>query len=139
MTPRRLLVVLSTAQLVAGLLGQVVALRRRVPYDLPFVSGTPEHVGRDSLWMGTAYSAPAPMLAAQAAAIRQLTHGPDDGARRALGALGALMVPGYLMERAGRRRLRPGGFDPVETPVALAGLVLAAAMAVLGHQERSGA
>jgi hypothetical protein len=139
MTPRRLLVVLSTAQLAAGLLGQVVALRRRTPYDVPFASGKPEHVGRDSLWMGTAYSAPAPMLAAQAAAIRQLSRGPDDGARRALGALGALMVPGYLMERAGRRRLRPGGFDPVETPLAAAGLVLAAAMAVLGHQEPSGA
>jgi len=139
MTPRRLLVVLSAAQLAVGLLGQVVALRRRTPYDLPFVSGRPEHVGRDSLWMGTAYSAPAPMLAAQAAAIRSLAQGPDDGARRALGALGALMVPGYLMERSDRRRLRPSGWDAVETPIAVAGLGLAAAMAVLGHQERSGA
>jgi hypothetical protein len=136
MTPRRLLVVLSTAQLAAGLLGQVVP---RTPYDLPFASGKPAQVGRDSLWRGTAYSAPAPVLAAQAAAIRQLARGPDDGARRALGAIGALMVPGYLLERAGRRRLRPGGFDPVETPVAAVGLVLAAAMAVLGHQEPSGA
>jgi hypothetical protein len=48
------------------------------------------------------------------------------------------MVPGYLMERYDREHLRPGGLDPVETPIALSGLGLAAAMAVLGHQERSG-
>src|SRR3954451_20359135 len=139
MTPRRALVLLSTAQLAAGLAGQLLALRRRTPFDLPFATGQPEHVGRDSLWMGTAYSAPAPMLAAQAAAIRSLARGPGGGARRALGARGALMVPGYLMERSDRRRLRPSGWDAVETPIAVAGLGLAAAMAVLGHQERSGA
>ena len=44
--------------------------------------------------------------------------------------LGALMVPGYLVERYDRAHLRH--WDPVETPVAAAGLGLAAAMAVLG-------
>jgi hypothetical protein len=45
------------------------------------------------------------------------------------------MVPGYLMERYGREHLRPGGWDPVETPVVVAGLGLAGAMGVLGHRE----
>jgi hypothetical protein len=48
------------------------------------------------------------------------------------------MVPGYLMERYDRQHLRPGGWDPVETPVVVAGLSLAAAMAVLGHRSASG-
>jgi hypothetical protein len=139
MTPRRLLVSVSAAQLAAGLLGAVVAVRRKVLFDFFLMRGRPERVGRDALWLGTAYSAPNPMLAAQAWAIVRLTRGPSDGARRALGGLGAAMVVGYPIERAVRRRLRPGGFDPVETPVALAGLGLAAAMAVLGHQARSGA
>ena len=139
MTPRRLLVSVSAAQLAVGLGGLAVALRRRVPYDVPFLHGRPEHVARDSLTMGTAYSAPVSMLTAQAAAIARLAAGPSDGARRALGGLGATMVLGYLMERSDRRRLIPSGWDPVETPIAVAGLGLAAAMAVLGHQEGSGA
>ena len=138
MTPRRLLVSLSAAQLAVGLLGQVVALRRRVPYDLPVLHGSREHVGRDSLWMGTAYSAPVPMLAAQGWAVRQLARGTDDGARRMLGALGATMLLGYLLERSDRERLRPGGLDPVETPIAAAGLALSGAMAVLGHRSAAG-
>jgi hypothetical protein len=139
MTPRRLLVTLSAAQLATGLAGLAVAVRRRVPYDIPLLHGRPDRVGHDALTMGTAYSAPAPMLVAQAAAILRLAAGPSDGARRALGGLGAAMVAGYLLERADRRRLRPGGFDAVETPVAVAGLGLAAAMAALGHQAGSGA
>jgi hypothetical protein len=79
------------------------------------------------------------MLAAQAWAIARLARGPSDGARRTLGALGVTMLVGYPIEREVRRRLRPGGFDAVETPIAFAGTALAAAMAVLGHQERSGA
>jgi hypothetical protein len=135
MTPRRLLVLLSTAQLAAGIAGLVVAVRRRRPYDLPLLRGSDRHVGRDSLWMGTAYSAPLPMLLAQAWATANLRRGPDDGARRMLGMLGALMVPGYLLERSGREHLT--SVDPVETPVVLAGTALAAAMAVLGHRESS--
>jgi hypothetical protein len=139
MTPRRLLVVLSTAQLVVGLVGAVVAARRTVVYDFFLMRGRPERVARDTLWLGSAYSAPTPMLVAQAWAIARLAAGPSDGARRTLGALGATMVVGYPIEREVRRRLHPGGFDAVETPIAVAGPVLAGAMAVLGHQERSGA
>jgi hypothetical protein len=145
MTRRFLLVRISAAQLAAGLVGLAVAVRRRRNWDLrqpwaawSFLHGTPEHVGRDSLLMGTAYSAPAYMLAVQLWAIRALTHGPDDGVRRLLGVDGAVMTLGYLAEKHVRAHLRPSGFDPLETPVVLSGVGLAAAMAVLGHQAASG-
>jgi hypothetical protein len=138
MTRRRLLVRVSAAQLAAGLAGVAVGIARRRNYDLGFLRGRPEHVARDAVLLGTAYSAPLPMLAAQLWAIRRLGRGPDDGARRILGMLGALMVPGYLLERHGRVHLRPNGWDPVETPIVLVGVGLAAAMAVLGHRAESG-
>ena len=145
MTRRRLLVVISSAQLIAGVSGWTVAVRRRRNWDVRqpwapwgFLHGAPEHVGRDALWSGTAYSAPAFMLAAQLEAIRRLAAGPDDGARRLLGMSGALMTPGYLGEKFVRAHLRPGGWDPVETPLAVVSIALAAAMAVLGHQAASG-
>jgi aerobic carbon-monoxide dehydrogenase large subunit len=40
----------------------------------------------------------------------------------------------YLIERLGRRRLRPGGWEPLETSLVVAGTGLAAAMAVLGRR-----
>jgi hypothetical protein len=137
MTTRSTLVAVSRAQLVAQLAGLAVALRRRRNYDVGFMRGSPEHVGRDSWWFGTAYSAPAYMIGAQAWAVTRLRRGPDDGARRLLGMLGVVMVPGYLMERHDREHLRRGGLDPVETPVVLAGLGLAAAMGVLGHRSQA--
>src|SRR5215207_10691034 len=73
MSPRRLLVAVSAVQFAANLTGQVVALRRRRHFDVPFMTGSPEHVGRDSWWFGTAYSAPSYMLAGQAYAIARLT------------------------------------------------------------------
>jgi hypothetical protein len=138
MKPREVLVAISSAQLAAGLAGLSVAVRRRRNYDLGFLRGRPEHVARDSLLMGTAYSAPAYMLAVQVWAIRRLAAGPDDGVRRLLGVDGAVMTAGYLAEKYVRAHLRPGGFDTVETPVVAAGVGLAAAMAVLGHQDASG-
>jgi hypothetical protein len=138
MTTRSALVAISRVQLAAQVAGLTVALRRRRHYDVGFMSGSPAHVGRDALWFGTAYSAPSYMLAAQAWATVRLSRAPDDGARRLLGMLGVLMVPGYLMERYGREHLRPAGFDPVETPVVVASIGLAAAMGALGHRESAG-
>jgi hypothetical protein len=145
MTPRRLLVAISTGQLIAGATGWAVAVRRRRNWDLRrpwapwgFLHGAQEHVGRDSLWSGTAYSAPAFMLAVQLWAIRRLAAGPDDGARRLLGVSGAVMTPGYLGEKDVRAHLRPGGWDPVETPLVVASISLAAGMAVLGSRAASG-
>ncbi len=116
----------------------MLGVRRRHPYDTPLMSGRPEHVVRDSWLSGTALSAPVVMLAAQAWAVRSLHRRPDDGARRALGALGVMMTGGYLVERLCRTRLTPSGFDPVETPIVVAGLAGAAAMGVLGHRAQAG-
>ena len=135
MTHRRVLAVVSAAQLGAGLAGLVVALVRRRAYDLPLLHGSPEHVARDSVLMGTAYSAPVPMLVAQVGSTVRLVRVGDRRAVRDLTTLGALMVPGYLAERYGRAVLRR--WDPVETPVVLAGTGLAAAMVVLGVRDLS--
>lgn len=145
MEPRTRLVAISTAQLIAGVTGCVLAVRRRRNWDLrqpwapwSFLHGTPEHVARDSFLMGTAYSPPVYMLAVQLWAIRRLAAGPDDAARRVLGMSGAAMTPGFLGEKHVRAHLRPGGWDPVETPVVAVSVALAAAMAVLGHRAASG-
>jgi hypothetical protein len=138
MAPRQALVAASAVQLAAGVAGQVIALRRRLPYDTPLMSGRPEDVRRDSFLSGTALSAPVVMLAGQAWAVRRLRARPTDGARRTLGGLGLVMVAGYLMERLCRARLTPGGLDPVETPVVVVGLLGAAAMGVLGHRDQAG-
>jgi hypothetical protein len=138
MSSRTLLVRVSHAQLTGQVAGLAVALRRKRYYDVGFMTGSAEHIGRDALWNGTAYSAPVHMLAIQLWAIRRLAARPDDFARRVLGALGALNVAGYLAERFFRQHLRPRGFDPVETPVIVASLALAAAMTVLGHRTQAG-
>ena len=55
-----------------------------------------------------------------------------------LGLLGAVMVAGSLGERLVRQRLVPSGWDPLETPLVLAGIGLAGAMAVLGLRGARG-
>ena len=127
MSPRRLLVAVSAVQLAANLTGQVVALQRRRHFDVPFMTGSPEHVGRDSWWFGTAYSAPSYMLAAQAYAVARLAAGPDDRARGMLRLLGTCMIGGYLSERFNRQALTARVVDPVETPIVVAGFAGAAA------------
>jgi hypothetical protein len=136
MTPRAALAWMSSAHLAVQAAGLVVAVRRRRNYDIGFLRGSPAHVVRDSFWAGTAYSAPAYLIAAQWWATARLRGQPDDGARRLLGMLGVLYGPGYLCERYVRAHLCR--FDPVETPIALAGVALAAAMGVLGHRDQAG-
>jgi hypothetical protein len=136
MAHRSALVAVSTAQLAAGLAGQVVALRRRRHYDVPFMHGSPDHVARDSLWFGTSYSAPSYMVAAQAWAVARLLGGPDERARQALRLLGTGMISGYLMERFNRVLLTRQGLDPVETPIVVVGLTGSVAMAVLARPVR---
>ena len=41
-------------------------------YDFLFLHGHPDHVARDTVFMGTAFSAPATMLVAQAVATARL-------------------------------------------------------------------
>ncbi len=131
MASRPALLAVSAAQLAAGLAGQVLALRRRRHFDVTVLRGSPDTVARDSLWAGTALSAPVWMLAAQGWAVARLAAGPDERARQVLRLLGGAMVPGYLVERLDRRRLTRVGADPVETPTVVVGVGLAAAMAVL--------
>jgi len=133
MKANRLLAAVSAVQLGAGLGGMALAIRRRRAFDIPGRRGQQSAVGRDSLLMGTALSAPAAMLVTQAAATMALLRRPDAAApARVLGGLGTAMVAGYLLERLGRRRLRPSGWDAAESPIVIAGLSLAVAMALLG-------
>src|SRR6476620_6506861 len=106
MTARSSLVSLSSVQLAVQAAGLAVAVRRRRHYDIGFLRGSPSHVVRDAVWMGTAYSAPAYLIAAQWWATARLSRQPDDGARRLLGMLGVLYCPGYLFERYVRAHLR---------------------------------
>jgi pimeloyl-ACP methyl ester carboxylesterase len=134
-SPRnRLLAAVSVAQLATGIAGMVVALRRRHPYDVFWMHGTTDAIARDTIVKGTALSAPLSNLLVQAALTAVVARRPTRGAARALAGLGALQVAGYLGERLVRRRLRPSGWDRVETPLAIAGIGLAAAMAALGRQ-----
>ena len=132
---RRALAVVSTAQLTAQVAGHVVALRRRRHFDVPFLTGSPEHLTRDWLWFGTAYSAPPYLVGPQIWATARLLRGPDDRARWVLRWLGTGLTVGYLSERMARRRLSPGGADAVETPVVAAGWGGAVALAVLGRRS----
>ena len=134
MTHRSALVAASTTQLTAQLAGHVVALRRRRHFDVPFMTGSPEHVTRDWLWFGTAYSAPPYLLLPQAWATARLARGPDDRARWVLKWLGTCVTLGYLSERLVRLRVRPAGFDPVETPVVVVGWGSVIVMALLGRR-----
>jgi hypothetical protein len=136
MAHRSMLAGVSAIQLATGLVGQVLALRRRRHFDVPFMTGSPDHVARDSLWFGTAYSAPVYMLGPQAWAVARLMRGPDERARRVLTWLGTGMTAGYPSERWNRMRLRPANFDPVETPMIAIGLAGALAMAVLGRRAQ---
>ena len=54
-----------------------MALRRRRYFDVPFMTGSTEHLVRDWLWFGTAYSAPSYMVGAQLWAITRLLRGLD--------------------------------------------------------------
>jgi hypothetical protein len=133
MKANRLLAAVSAVQLGAGLAGVALAVRRRRAFDIPGWRGQQSTVGRDSLLMGTALSAPAVMLVTQAAATVALFRRPEAAPpARVLGGLGAAMVAGYLVERLGRRRLHPSGWDAAESPAVIAGLSLAAVMALLG-------
>lgn len=136
MAHRSALVAISSVQLAAQLAGHVVALRRRRSFDVPFLTGSADHIVRDWLWFGTAYSAPSYMVAAQVWAIARLLRGPDERARRVLRLLGAGMCAGYPSERMNRARIRPGTLDPVETPIVVVGWTGAIAMAVLGGPVR---
>lgn len=133
-TRRSVLVAVSAAQLAIGVAGHLLALRRRLAYDVAVVHwrGDPEHMALESLLLGTAVSAPVAMLASQAVATARLARGQSLIAQRTLGVLGAAMTAGYLVERTGRAALAPRRWDRAITPIVVAGTGLAAAMGCLG-------
>jgi hypothetical protein len=128
----RLLVVVSAAQLASGVAGMVVALRRKHPYDVFWMHGQPEEIARDTIFKGTALSAPVSNLLGQAAMTAVVARRPSPRGEQALGGFGALLVAGYLGERLMRQRLRPTGWDALESPLLVIAIGLAAAMAILG-------
>jgi len=132
----RLLGVVSVAQLATGVAGMAIALKRRLHYDTPMMSGSPETVGRDTILSGTALSAPMTMLVTQAISARRALRGEPTTADTVLGTLGTMMIGGYLVEAHCRRRLHPSQFDPLETPLIVTAFSLSVAMAVLGFKAR---
>ena len=128
----QLLAAVSAAQLAAGVAGMVVALRRRHPYDVFWMHGQAEQIPRDTLFRGTALSAPVSNLVLQAALTAVVAVRPSRRAQQALGALGALWVAGYLGERLVRQRLGRSGWERLESPLLVIAIGLAAAMAALG-------
>jgi hypothetical protein len=133
----RLLTAVSVAQLAAGVAGMVVALRRRHPFDVFWMHGHADRIARDSIFKGTALSAPVSNLLTHAAMTAVVARRPSRRAEQALGGLGAMLVAGYLGERLVRRRLRPSGWDALESPLLVAAIGLAAAMAALGLGHRA--
>jgi hypothetical protein len=101
--------------------------------------GTDDATGRDVLFKGTALSAPGVDAAYPGRYDCCGGARPGRHASQALGGLvGATLVAGYLGERLVRQRLRPSGWDPVESPLLLAAIGLAVAMAELGRRARRG-
>jgi len=131
---RRALAAVSAAQLATELAGMVVGLRRRHPYDVFWMHGDPASITRDAVLRGTALSAPVPNLLIRAAMTAVVLRWPSRRAAQALGGWGALMVAGYLGERLVRQRLRPSGWDALESPLLVAAIGLAVAMAALGRR-----
>ncbi|SEK57602.1 hypothetical protein SAMN04515665_10381 [Blastococcus sp. DSM 46786] len=132
MARRSTLVAVSSLQLAAQLAGHVLAVRRRRHFDVPLLTGSPDHIGRDWLWFGTAFSAPSYLVALQTWAVARLLRGWDDRARWVLRWVGTGMTVGYASERAVRLRVRDP--DLLETPVVVTGWGCAAAMAVLSRR-----
>jgi len=124
--------VVALFQLALGIAGMALAIKRRHPYHVGKMQGTADSVVHDSLFNGTALSAPVWMLVAQAVAAGLVLADTWHGARWVLGGLGLAMIAGYLGETHGRELLRPSGFDPLETPLLVLAILLSAAMAALG-------
>lgn len=140
MTPvhrRQVLVAVAATQLMAGVAGNLLAIRRQLAYDIALVgwTGQPQHVLRDSWLLGTGVSAPVTMLAAQTVATARLARGHSQTAIATLGTLGAMMMVGYPIERQTRTALTPRTWDPVATPIATTGVLLAAAMTAMAYQQ----
>jgi hypothetical protein len=131
MERRLLLASVSTAQLASSVTGMALALKRGHNFDLGFMVGHPDKVARESVFQGTAFSAPVTTLVTQAISTTVLAQGPSTVAVRVIGIISAVNIPGYLFERLVRRRLSPAGWDALETPLVVAEIALSAMMLML--------
>jgi hypothetical protein len=129
----RLLVAVSAAQLASGVAGMIVALRRVHPYDVFWMHGHPDAIACDTLFKGTAFSAPISTLVTQAALTAVMARRPSRRVAQGLRAVGVTMVAGYMGERLVRQRLRPSGWDALESPLIVTALGLSVGMAALGR------
>ena len=129
----RILAAISAAQLASGVTGMVVALRRVHPYDVFWMHGRPDAIARDTLFKGTALSAPVSTLVTQAALTVVMARRPSRRVAQGLRVVGVTMVAGYLGERLVRQRLRPSGWDALESPLIVVALGLSVGMAALGR------
>lgn len=132
----KLLALTSAVQLGLGLAGLRTALRHRIAYDLRFVRGSRENIGRDAWLMGTAFSAPVVMLALQAVCTTRLLVRPAPRAARALGLLGLAMSLGCPAEHAVRQSWRHP--DASVTAITAGVAALAVVMAWLGLRPTAG-
>jgi hypothetical protein len=133
----RALAAVSAAQLASGVAGMAVALRRVHPYDVFWMQGRPDAIARDTLFKGTALSAPVSTLLTQAALTVAMTRHPSRRVAQGLRAVGVTMVAGYLGERLVRQRLRPSGWDALESPLVVTALGLSVGMVALGRSRRN--
>jgi hypothetical protein len=111
-----------------------LALRRGYSYDVGFMAGHPDSVARDSLFKGTAFSAPVTTLVTQSVATAVLFRRHSRVAAGALAVIGLLNVPGYGFERLVRQRLSPSGWNKLESPLIAVEIALSALMPVCGHK-----
>lgn len=109
MERRRLLASVSAAQLASAVTGMALALKRGHNFDVGFMSGHPDNVARESIFQGTAFSAPVATLLAQATATAVLARRPSIVAVRTIGIIGGFNIPGFLSERLVRQRLSRAG------------------------------
>jgi hypothetical protein len=90
----QLLVAVSAAQLASEVVGMIVALRRRHPYDVFWMHGQPDEITRDTLLRGTALSAPVSNLLTHAAMTAVVARRPSRRAEQALGGGERCWSPG---------------------------------------------
>lgn len=126
----RALAGLSLASIGVSLVGRSIAIDRGLAYDLPTGGGDAGAVRQDSFMKGTALSPPVSMIAVQALAATVALMRPSPAAERTLRRIGRTIVLGYAAEREVRRVIQPANWDRVESPLAVAGIVLAALIAL---------
>jgi hypothetical protein len=132
--PRHLLAAVSAAQLASSVAGMTLALQRGYNYDVGFMVGHPDCVARDSLFKGTAFSAPVTTLVTQSVATAVLFRRHSRVSAVALAVIGLLNVPGYMLERLVRQRLSASGWDKLESPLIAVEIALSALMPLCGRK-----